>query len=737
MSRADADASNTDRGEGLINGNARQRLSRLRDLATHEVLPPLVAFCALTTLVFAPLISRLGDGVLRGATDGAQVVRYLWLLDHLDSSPFGLGRDPYVGAPEGVPITSALEIAQPVQPTALWVGSQLFGETATFNLFLLSGFVLTGLAGHLLLRRLGLHPFAAFSGAAMMTFNPWMIERALEGHSAFVHMWPLLLLLGALIAVHESRRPVAALAVGAALGLCFLTTAYTGLLGLLVGAVFLGKTFAVSRGWADKLWVVSLTAVALAAASLFVLPGAIAYLADEESANAVAQHSAEELGGAGLGATLSGYVRPSAQHPLLGSLGVEPRLGTGNGETVLYLGITTIALAIAGAVLFVRRRAPLDATPLRSALGAAMVLAPVALVLSLPPQFELAGATVPLPSKLLAETTTFYRVYARFGFIVLVALALLASAALHILLQHRRGSILAGAAVGLLAFEFLPGLLPVWSPEKRDSDRWLEAQPRGIVANYPMPTDQLPSLRLAYEEQFRQRLHSQPLFALLGAGTGGTREEAIRLVARYVTAPDTPGILAAERVRYVLLHDRVYREQREAPPPIPPGLRLVWANSEVRVLALEPTVLPVDLDAVLEQQAAALAAVQGLGTPTVEIEADAPSTEGEGRGAIAEEASLDVRTSDARVRRIMVLVRARSRGGPRTLQLLDEAGLLLGAHTVNTTDTQIMYGPLALLGPMTRLRLRVLPTAAAGPSLSISETSAQPLADFSISLRAR
>ena len=481
----------------------------------------LAGYVALTCAIFAPLVADLSSGVLRGPTDGAQVIRSVWLFDQLGESPFTADRDPFVGAPEGVPLSPALNYAQPLQPGAVWLLSRALGDAAAFNVFVLAGFVLTAFAAYLLLRWLKLHPGAAFFGGALVAFNPWMIERALEGHAAFVHAWPLMLLLGALVAQHETRTPSMAALSGVAVGLSFLTAAYMGLLATLIAVTFLVTTFVLTHSRTERLWVFSLACVMLGTAALFLLPAGVSYLWDGDSVRTIASHSANELGSASVRQTLSFYVRPSAQHPVLGSLGIEPRLGTGNSEGVLYFGFTTIALAaIAGLMLF-RRRSPIQSARARFALIGAVVLVPVAFVFSLPPRVELGGVELPLPSALLAELTTFYRVYARFGLVAGIAVALLAAAAVHLLLRRPGIPYLAFAAIALVAFELFPGRVPVWSPSDREHDRWLSDQPAGIVANYPMPTDQDPALELALQEQFRQRSHGQPLFTLLGPGLAG------------------------------------------------------------------------------------------------------------------------------------------------------------------------------------------------------------------------
>ena len=87
------------------------------------------------------------------------------------------------------------------------------------------------------------------------------------------------------------------------------------------------------------------------------------------------------------------------------------------------------------------------------------------------------------------------------------------------------------------------------------------------------------------------------------------------MLIRYVTDPNAPGMLKANGVKYVLLHDDVYRKAGEEPPPVPKGFHLVAKiPGNVRALEIDDDVQPVDIEQTLEQNAAAIAQVQGLGS---------------------------------------------------------------------------------------------------------------------------
>ena len=201
--------------------------------------------------------------------------------------------------------------------------------------------------------------------------------------------------------------------------------------------------------------------------------------------------------------------------------------------------------------------------------------------------------------------TTYYRVYARIGVIVGIALVILAAPALDRLIRrYRWGPAIGCALLVLVIFELLPARVDglgglVEFPRLRPLAL---SQPRGIVAHYPLRADQVPAVELIGREIYYQMFHRQPLYNIVGPGTEGTREDAIRIMSGSITDPKTPGILAAEGVRYLLVHDDIYRAQGEEPPVAAEGFRLIRTFPGVRVFGLRQDVQPVDLDALLEQQ---------------------------------------------------------------------------------------------------------------------------------------
>src|SRR5262249_14511186 len=150
-------------------------------------------------------------------------------------------------------------------------------------------------------------------------------------------------------------------------------------------------------------------------------------------------------------------------------------------EETLFVGYTTLVLAVVAVVLLARRD-PRLVEP-RVVLFAA-VLVPVAFLLSLAPSYPAGPVTIPTPSRVLAHVTTYLRVLARFGELAGMGLAILAAIALTALAARpgRWWRLLPAAALLLVAVELLPENPPLVDAGARPQwVRWLAAAPRGIV----------------------------------------------------------------------------------------------------------------------------------------------------------------------------------------------------------------------------------------------------------------
>jgi hypothetical protein len=696
----------------------------------------LVLFIGVTAFWFHGLLLHLGDAVLLGPNDESNSIRQYWAADHLGKTPFTLRHDPFNGAPEGVYISTAVQVANAIIPGTIWLLHYLVGLTAAENIFLLSGFVLTGFAVYFLLDRLGLHPLAGIYAGYVVAFNPWMIERAYAGHHGYMQAWVFPLLIATLLYVHRSHSVLAAATAGAALTLTFYESSYYGLLAALVFGVFMLVDFIQQATWRDRLWSFTLLDVAAAAAIVTFLPALVAWRGDKQAVSSSVTNPVSQLQNGG--ASLASYVLPWWRNPALGGITThfDPQIAAkwaDNNTNTLYVGWSLIALAAVGAVLVIRRHAETTRTPtLRFFLVCSLILIPAAFLCSLKRKTSVLGIEVPMPAYFIGHVTTFWRIFARFGVLVTFGSAMLAALALTVAIRRfRRGRLIALVALALIAFEYTAGFPHVYrfSPQPAWAV-WLRAQPAGIVANYPLPTDKPQALNLLLETNLRQIYTQQPQFALFGSGYGGTREDAIRILARYVNDPLTPGILKAEDVKYVLLHDDVYRAQGEPPPGIPPEFHLVAKlPGDVRVIALDTTVQAADLPVVLGQNAAQVGLVQGLTAPN--LATPGTTTQSDGARILHGQTELDLRWDDPRLDRVELLIHASSQSAPTTLELIASDGTVIAQAAVGVTDTLAPLGPIDLAGTSARFELRTAPSRTA----TLSSIQIQPLANVTKSVR--
>ena len=259
----------------------------------------------------------------------------------------------------------------------------------------------------------------------------------------------------------------------------------------MVGVYFVFELIRV-HGRPEKLRTLVLGCGVLGVTLLCLLPGLIAYKLDQHAVASLITKSSVEL--QQFGAETSSYLVPSRGHPVFGGFARSVDSAAFYSERTLYFGWTTLLLAAVGVYLLIRRDPTLLAhvTRRRAVVFAAMLL-PVAYWSSLRRVVHVVGIPIPTLSYFAGHVTTYYRVYARIGVVVGIALVILAAPALD---RPRYGATAGGRAGHARCwsssmFELLPARVTAWagsakSPRLRPLAR--EATAR-IVAHYPIPTD--------------------------------------------------------------------------------------------------------------------------------------------------------------------------------------------------------------------------------------------------------
>jgi hypothetical protein len=538
-------------------------LEFVRRLAATRWLQTLVATAAY--LGFAiyltwPLVTDL-DSTIYGAigdlTGGASAYRELAENGQI---PFLPGSIADFSAPDGLEIRWTLNVLSLPEVGIAFALVKLFGPIPAVGLYTLLGFTLSGLAMFLFVRRLTRHVGVAFVAGYAFAFYPFVVTKA-QGHLAYVHGWPLVLALWRLVELIDA--PTRRNAVWAGLALTFLLawTPYHILFGavMLVALVPVAVFFAWRRGLLRP----TLTALAVTGGIALAWLGGMWLLNRAAPRSEIRSHSIQEA--ITYSARAAEYVVPTSVHPLFGEEAGRYRAshlhGSNFAENTLYVGLTILALALAGFIWAVRRRGP----PRRIAF-AAVVLAIAGFAFSSPPHVDLLGVDFPTTTQLLFELTSTWRVFSRLAQVVMLGLVVLAALGLLAIVRGRplalQGALLALALVVVAA--------DLWARPAQGTNKIavpetylrLADMPKGIAVEYPL----VPAAQSGYGDIFYQAWHDKPI---LNGYYEDSPEEHRALALSDLSERATASGLRALGVRYVLLRRDI--EAAGLPDPGRPG----------------------------------------------------------------------------------------------------------------------------------------------------------------------
>lgn len=700
-------------------GMTRPRLAR----APVRCSVAFVGFASIAIVLFFPLIRDPGSSVLFEPGDLSSTARDYWAAEQHGKSPFTFEHDSLIFAPEGQERAPSLQIANAVQPAFVLALEPWTGYVGALNLYMLLGFVLTGVVTFALLDRLRLHPLAAGFGAFAFAFSWVQYEQAFYGHIGLNHLWVLPLLVLELLWLRRSRSWAAAAGVGATVGLSFYVFSYLGLFASTLVALFMLMELLdrSNRGRRSRALACYAVAATVGYATLF--PALLASLLVPSGFSNSFAFTKEYF----YGARLIDYVLPSVHHPVLGRFVEGDSFPPHAGEAVLFFGFSVLALA-SFAVLFHRRAFSGNpgTSSERAVVGRfAVLLVGAGVLFSLPAYAEIGGRKVPLPDAafVIGSFVNWWKVYSRFAVLAGLGLAILAALALHVLLR-RRGGIALGAAFGaLLLFELLPGApAPVWNLNRPSPTvRWLQAHPGGIVAHYPMLPYWDPLGRGSEEWSsrvwtvlFDQTRHGHPLYANPSLPMDGSRTEAIRLVSMNLERRLTPQILRAENVRYVVVDRASYANLGIAIPRPHRNLHVVARLGSTTIYRVGGP--RADVESVLTRKAPTIADARGIARPELSILGQVHPVESY-RGLPArwmlQDVPLEITTSESIIpMRYRLILHGFSNKVPRRLEIRDASGTVVGRTVVDTPDQTYVIDGLSLPRGRSRLLLRVEP----GPS---------------------
>ena len=529
-----------------------------------------------------PLVLHLGDAIYGYPGDALGTISDFWWFAYA----------LHHGAPllynelRGVPLGSGWET---VYFDVLQVGlfaplSYAVGPIAAYNAGMLSSYPLTAWVTFLLGRRLGMNNLAAAFAGLTYAFVPFHQEKAMV-HLLHTHMELFTAFLYFGVRWRQSGSRWSLVGAGAITGLTLWTDPSLSYLLAVVIAVF----FITSIVWRphERTWTQQLRAHVVGAVAVLVVTALFVPAVLAVSTRAGAQHSGS-IGGqftsterlstelVTYAARTKEYLLPWHLNPLIPSslraYEEANRHGSSFAEMSLTIGYTVIALSIAGLLAFRRTYAA----------WLCVVIAVAGFVMSQPPEHVILGITIPMPSHFLFPVLPIFRVYSRFGILVLLGAALLAGfgfMALDAKLAASRRWLLALPFL-LVAAEF-NGVPPSHVLELLPAPAeytWLKAQPPGTLIEYPLAI-RSPDPQVGTDVEvanrvyaFYQQVHEHAMF------NGATSDSAAARLAYTLDPYYLPGVAAELRsldIRYVFVHRAAYvRFGRDPTQPVP-GYRFV------------------------------------------------------------------------------------------------------------------------------------------------------------------
>ncbi len=570
--------------------SARASRARLNSLwSRHPALTVTVVATVLAVLATYPLIGKLSSAIYGGPGDSTYAIYLFWWWSHALTHGLPLFHNTLLGAPFGagwddVPFTV-------LQVGLLGPLSIPIGPTAAYNLFMLSSFPLTALFGYLLARRLGIPPLAAAFTALAFAFMPYHLDKA-TGHLNQTHMelFPGMLLF--LVRWRQGGSRWNLLGAGAVLGLATWTDFYFPFIAVFMVLGFFAISFLLPasgsllvrlRGHVAAIGAVGLTAAVF-------LPFAV-LAAHRPSAGEYRQSVVRSA--AGLGRPLFDldvysarpweFLLPWHANPLVPAWvqqwEFEHIHHSNFVEQSLFLGYTAVLLAtialIASRHLFA------------AALGTG--IAAEGMILALPPRMTLGSLHVFGPSYWLHGIVPFFRVYARFGILVMLGVSILAGLGFAWLQARLRAHKLGALTIlpfALLAVEFnnqpphhVVALLPAPA-----AYHWLQAQPDGILVEYPLAAGDPVGIYIqTFQYMFYQQVHIHPIFNS-DAPTSKARQLARQFEPYY--RPGVAAELQSLGIRYLFVHRRDYAAAGYQQPRTVAGMHFVHSFDDIDVFLL-------------------------------------------------------------------------------------------------------------------------------------------------------
>lgn len=534
-----------------------------------------VAYLLILTIYMQPVITSGCDQTfLAGPGDQSA---FAWLYRASPNSSPLWGWTNWTNAPYGEDLSEPFNITGLTQYVPIWLMQKVAGPTCAFNIHASFGYIFTATVMFLFVLWLTDRKsyFIAWFAGYLIAFSPYLQVKTLI-HVSYVYSGLLILLLW--FALLFWRKPRMSLAIGVAVmgAVLFYHDPYFIMLGIfLILAVIIGVAI-YHRLYGEpnkKELRIRLKYLFFALPIFLILVSPVVYVRVTQSKHiesVVSDSRGSDImeEGRAYSARPWDFVLPAHTNPLLPNVIKKfqdnHQHGSNYGESTLFLGFTSIALAsVYVAYWFSRGRLRREMVYRKQQLATlvASMLVLIGGLMSLPPSIHIGPIALYFPSWLLLSLTTMWRVPARFFEILQIGLVILAVFGFLYIVQRYRERlsgkklyIVYGLVLLFSIIEFATinpfhrtywtqSMIPsVYSDVKNNKDV-------RTIAEYPMldpPRNYVFIFYLSY-----QSYHQKPMInsAKVGSPTKKYRESIADL-----SDWQTPGVLKRLNVDRVLVH---------------------------------------------------------------------------------------------------------------------------------------------------------------------------------------
>lgn len=467
---------------------------------------------------------------------------------------------------------SDISLSFPNQPIFLAIvrlARYFFSEIVTYNLFILSSFLLTAIAGYVLIGKLIKNNFIAFLGGLIFMLAPFRIAQSMQ-HINFSDLSVVLFFIYFLIKIREEKNWFNGIGVFLFYLLITLINYQYGFIAMIIYLIYLIANFI----FVDKKYrynfLYSILAILGAITIILIFNKNIVYdlllLSQGQQTNFVTVRSFDEL--STYSAKWFYYFLPSPDNPFFKNLThgfynqTIESLKTNLTEQTIYLGIINIFFAIIAFINIKKIN--------KFILGFAILLIIFGIYFSFSPTINIFGFNLSTPSVLLYKYLPFFRVYARLGMITYIGITILACYGIYYLIEKINNNFYKKIFKILVVLLIFADLLVLPSDRLTyasydampKSYKKLQQLPVGTVLEYPALPPEEPQ---SYSYLFWQRVHNMPVF--YNHSNDLNENEYIKSVAN----PNSPEViqkLKDKEIMYIIIHENLYNQKNAQKYPV-------------------------------------------------------------------------------------------------------------------------------------------------------------------------